>query len=543
MHSSLLSCDRSEGFLTVKCECPRYILHPYAKSYFIKHGTFCYKGFIYNDYTLVSRTLRSRFYNDFYKKYISSFFKMFNGSGSLYHDFDTLLLDYHFVGDDGELLPMFMIVPCGKCQTCRYSKLNDIANRCELETLTSKCNPLFVTLTYNNNNLPEDGSVSLDDIQKFVKLLRINLNRFFATPYEDDKGVIRYNDAHISLRYIYCSEYSPNNHRPHYHLLIWNVPYFPNGLSDYQERFLSSRLDGYPTPHNIQNVFNSIDSVSRSCVLRSSFTCDLARVQGYDILKKLIWCSWKKGFIKCDVSQNAGRYVAKYIGKGSDVPSGCKPTFVKWSTRRGLGYDAFDLYFRDILLKNPTLTSISFTDAKSGQLRTIGIPKYYRNLLAPSLSIVSKPFRQDLTEFHKMFNFGMKLYRSMYGTNWNEWQNLHACVYKKFQLFDSLCGLSDPLLLEGYPDVYSVINETRTCLDEYDLFKYLDDSFKEYYDILMSFDLDSIHLQDILNYKYVSQMALIDFAKHSKIPIDKYREDAQQYFDRVKRLEYSNSTL
>lgn len=532
----------SDSSCVIKCENPNIILHPYAKSYFIKHGCFVFDGEIVNDFSLFSRHRRIKEYDFFYKHYVCSFFSKYKVHPDHYFDYDSLFLNYHFISNDGEIFPMFMIVPCGKCNVCTYTKLTEISNRCELETFTSRCNPLFVTLTYDNEHLPDGSNVSISDIQKFLKLLRINLNRFFATPYVDENGKTRYKDAKISLRYIYSSEYTPSSQRPHYHLLIWNVPYFPNGLSEYQKKFFESRLDGYPDGFS-SNVFNSIRSVRSSCAIGCSYSCDLGRVYGYDTLKKLVWCSWKKGFIKCEVSRDAGRYVAKYIGKGSKVPEGRCNTFVRWSTCRGLGFGAFDLYFKDLLLKNPSLTSISFCDPKNGHQRTVAVPKYYRNLLSPCLSVVARPFREDLTLFHKLFVFSKRLFRSHYGSDWFELSEMHKNVYKKFELFDDLCGLSVPLIPDGFPDISTLNYDLKTSLDEYECFNYLSDFLHELYDTLMAFDLDSIHLQDILNYKYVSQFARIDYAQKHPRPLEHFSTKATDYYDRVSRLEYSHDIL
>lgn len=61
----------------------------------------------------------------------------------------------------------------------------------------------FITLTYNDENVPEDFSVKLDHFQKFMKRLRKSLHpkkvRFFA-----------------------CGEYGDQTLRPHYHSLIFN---------------------------------------------------------------------------------------------------------------------------------------------------------------------------------------------------------------------------------------------------------------------------------------------------------------------------------
>lgn len=93
-------------------------------------------------------------------------------------------------------------VPCGKCSGCRVDKARDWALRCSHEAKMWPHNA-FVTLTYNDQNFPADGSVSKRDVQLFMKRLR--------KAYSDK-----------TVRFFGSAEYSPLNKRPHYHLLIFN---------------------------------------------------------------------------------------------------------------------------------------------------------------------------------------------------------------------------------------------------------------------------------------------------------------------------------
>lgn len=98
-------------------------------------------------------------------------------------------------------------VPCGKCLFCRQRMANNWYVRVKQDIGNRPA--FFVTLTYddehliwNDNGLP---SVSRKDIQNFLKRFR---------KLVDIKGV----------SYFGCSEYGPTTFRPHYHLLLWNLP-------------------------------------------------------------------------------------------------------------------------------------------------------------------------------------------------------------------------------------------------------------------------------------------------------------------------------
>lgn len=95
-------------------------------------------------------------------------------------------------------------VPCGKCLNCRIQKRTEWNTRL-LHELESWDNALFVTLTYDNEHLPDNKSLSKDDLQKFFKRLRKRLNK--------------------KIKYYASGEYGDINNRPHYHTLIFGVGY------------------------------------------------------------------------------------------------------------------------------------------------------------------------------------------------------------------------------------------------------------------------------------------------------------------------------
>lgn len=111
-------------------------------------------------------------------------------------------------------------LPCGKCIGCRAAKATQWARRCEHEAAQWEHNT-FVTLTYSDENLPQEGHLQPRDLQLFFKRLRKHSNQPSSRVNSDR----RYN-----LRYLSCGEYGTRNGRPHYHALIFNC-----GFSD-QER-------------------------------------------------------------------------------------------------------------------------------------------------------------------------------------------------------------------------------------------------------------------------------------------------------------------
>lgn len=143
----------------------------------------------------------------------------------------------------GDMIPIYQVVPCGHCAACEVNKQNAFVHRCELETQCYNSKPWFVTLTYDNDHVPQEeiegkryNVLKVRDVQLFLKRFRINLER---------KGI---QDSSHPLRYIVCGEFGKSTHRPHYHMILWNVQAFtPQGYSCVFDILESSWKNGFCT--------------------------------------------------------------------------------------------------------------------------------------------------------------------------------------------------------------------------------------------------------------------------------------------------------
>ena len=181
----------------INCEHPTMICNPHLKDLILSNRCYVMNGRYY-ELTLsnVATWFVSFPYTLFAPKRL----------GITLADIDNY---YVYNKETGELFPMYIPVPCGKCLICRDRKKNDWAFRALCESQFSDTLPIFVTLTYNDACLPSHG-VSKDDIQRFLKRLRYYL--------ECDYPGTR-------LRYFFCSEYGKNTHRAHYHGLLFRLPH------------------------------------------------------------------------------------------------------------------------------------------------------------------------------------------------------------------------------------------------------------------------------------------------------------------------------
>lgn len=92
-------------------------------------------------------------------------------------------------------------VPCGRCIGCRLAKAREWAIRVAAECCyhDERC---FLTLTYDPQHLPPDGSLVKSHLQGFFKRLR-----YYLTPKR--------------IRYFACGEYGSDLGRPHYHVALF----------------------------------------------------------------------------------------------------------------------------------------------------------------------------------------------------------------------------------------------------------------------------------------------------------------------------------
>lgn len=194
-------------------------------------------------------------------------------------------------------------LPCGQCVGCRLERSRQWAIRCMHEASLYKDN-CFITLTYDEEHLPEDYSLHYDDFQRFMKRVRK-----------------RYTGKKI--RFYMAGEYGENFGRPHFHACIFNL--------DFEDKYLWQKTD------------------SGSKIYRSK------------ILEEL----WPFGYSSIgEVNFQSAAYVARYIMKkvtgdmaeqhyeevnfttGEIIQR--KPEFNKMSLKPGIGYGWYEKFKDDV---------------------------------------------------------------------------------------------------------------------------------------------------------------------------------------------------
>lgn len=240
----------------------------------------------------------------------------------------------------------YIKIPCGHCIGCRLKYSRVWADRCMAEA-SYYDNNVFLTLTYDNEHLPEplEGSnvhpLVKRDLQLFMKRLRKRL--------PDQK-----------IRFFACGEYgSPEkSFRPHYHLILFNCK-----LDDIELLVKNEREFRYYT-------------------------------------SKIISDCWKYGFhIITKVNWSTCAYVARYVvkkqtGKGAEIYEkyNFPPEFSLMSRKPGIGKQFFEDNAIDIYYDG------AFLSTEEGAHR-IYPNKYYDNLFDieyPDCSVVLKEDSKEM---------------------------------------------------------------------------------------------------------------------------------------------------
>lgn len=171
---------------------------------------------------------------------------------------------------------------CGQCMPCRIQHRRVWTHRLLLESQHHE-HSTFITLTYDDENLPYNGSLVPEHTQLWLKRLRKEL-------------------PPKTLRFFLVGEYGEHTSRPHYHAALFGLPLSPSHIQNYH-----------------------------SC---SCSTCNLVRK------------TWGKGNILIGtLTVESARYIAGYVTKKMTSwhdprLQGKHPEFTRQSNRSGIGAPA-----------------------------------------------------------------------------------------------------------------------------------------------------------------------------------------------------------
>ena len=275
------------------------------------------------------------------------------------------IYDYIVPDEYGNAVPLFNYVGCGKCPFCRDKQTRAWQIRCMNESKYSTSPTLSVLLTYDNEHIPTYG-LEPKHLTDFFKRLRISLKRNFEC-YQDN------------LRYYAVGEYGKERKRPHYHLILWNLPDFD----------FNPQLNIYMVNEFIQECWGNGFTSTRYTEDNSG---DTKRCVKYYV----------KYLGKDCLIPNYRKYEEDDLGRVSFKLVPCTKPFMRCSrgngTTKGIGYQWIqdnkaniidnELYYNKMTFK--------FNDEKIEAY----LPKYYMRYILPTLKeLIPKKIRDSYTRF------------------------------------------------------------------------------------------------------------------------------------------------
>lgn len=235
-------------------------------------------------------------------------------------------------------------VPCGQCIGCRLDYSRMWADRCMLEVKEYEHNA-FVTLTYAPEHLPKlvpVSDVETGEVFEWPSLVPDHLTKFM----KDLRMYYKHHYNHDGIRFYACGEYGEESGRPHFHLLIFNLP-----VPDKVYWF---------TNHEHDKIYIS-DSISKI---------------------------WGKGIVTIgEVTWNSAAYVARYVVKkqkgntaglvelpGKKLVTGIEPEFTRMSRKPGIAWKYYDEHKHQFYDTDEIVISVR------GKARAIKPPRYFDKL-------------------------------------------------------------------------------------------------------------------------------------------------------------------
>lgn len=228
----------------------------------------------------------------------------------------------------------YIEIPCGRCIGCRLAYSRMWADRCLAEA-TLHDSSYFVTLTYNDDNLPDAVHPETGEIGQYKTLHKRDMQLFMKR--------LRKNYKHDNkIRFFLAGEYGSQTARPHYHALLFGLKL--DDLQLYKKTPLGFKL------------------------YTSEFLNEVWQYKGYVIIAEVTW----------ETCAYTARYIMKKqkgVGKDWFVENGIQQEFTLMSRKPGIAKEFYNKNKLDLLRYG----EVNISTPKGG--RKIRNTKYFDKFL------------------------------------------------------------------------------------------------------------------------------------------------------------------
>ena len=221
---------------------------------------------------------------------------------------------------------MIQRIPCGSCIDCRLSYAKDWAFRCVCESkLYSENTCWFVTITYDDLHLPKPLSILSHEtgrITDFYPLRKLDIQNF-------NKSLRK---RFSNVRFYACGEYGDKNKRPHFHMIIFNLPLYDLLVNESFSRSRISEIECHTLYESgeLNDCWRDRHGNLKGMIAVAPFSYDTACYVARYCMKKLKGESWKE-------FNRQYSCFDKDTGEKLDFPR----EFVLMSNRPGIGAEYF----------------------------------------------------------------------------------------------------------------------------------------------------------------------------------------------------------
>jgi len=240
-------------------------------------------------------------------------------------------------------------VPCGGCIGCRIDRSSSWATRLmhEARYHEKKC---FLTLTYNDVWLPQNGSLEKNAQKPFFKKLRARLDYDFLRehadrPKDQQKMLLQAFRRVNPIKYFWCGEYGDTSARPHYHAIVYGVD-FP----DRRKHSKNSRGDQLWVSDTLEDIW-------------SYGHCQIGEVTQES-------CAYVARYIMKKVTGDRAEEHYQRISPEGEIYQ-LEPEYIRMSLKNGIGKQHYEKYKDDFYPRDHAVVNG----------RKVPVPKYYDRLL------------------------------------------------------------------------------------------------------------------------------------------------------------------